>query len=64
MPERENISYYVINMLWFHRWQKYTGCFKYDEDDAEEAEAEEFKSSISLGKRKDPKKLILGQYPG
>ena len=36
VPERENLTYYVINIQWFHRWQKYTGCFKYDEEDEDQ----------------------------
>ena len=36
VPERENLTYYVINIQWFHRWQKYTGCFKYDEEDEDD----------------------------
>ena len=33
IPERENIPYYLISMRWFTRWQKYTGCFKVDDDE-------------------------------
>lgn len=41
VPERENLAYYVIQIQWFHRWQKYTGCYKYDEDE-DESEPEEY----------------------
>ena len=37
VPERENLPYYIISMQWFHRWQKYTGCFKVDLGEGEEA---------------------------
>ena len=61
VPERENLTYYVISIQWFHRWQKYTGCFKYDEDEDDELDAQRNKDGLP---RKDPRKLLLGDYPG
>ena len=50
IPERENLPYYLISIRWFTRWQKYTGCFKV-EDDEEEND-------------RGSSKVILGEYPG
>ena len=54
VPERENLPYYVIPMQWLNRWQKYTGCYKFDEEE----------ESDRVLKTKDLAKLILGPYPG
>ena len=61
VPERENLTYYVIQMQWYHRWQKYTGCYKYEEE--EEGSADRRGATPGMNK-KDKSKLILGQYPG
>lgn len=36
VPEREYLPFYIISQRWFTRWQKYTGCFKVNDDDEEE----------------------------
>ena len=52
VPERENLPYYLISIGWYHKWQKYTGCFKVEQDD-EDMEDDSNTDS-----------LILGEHPG
>lgn len=47
----------MIAQKWFTKWQKYTGCFKVDDDDDDDAEDEVFPS-------KDKSDIVLGTYPG
>ena len=55
IPERENLPYYLVSMRWFTRWQKYTGCFKVEDE-------EETEQGVKT--TKDSSKVILGEYPG
>lgn len=52
VPERENLPYYLISIGWYNKWQKYTGCFKVEQDD-EDMEDESNTDS-----------MILGDHPG
>ena len=57
VPERENLAYYLISMTWFHKWQKYTGCFKvHVNGDDEEMEGE--------SNANNDDSIILGDHPG
>ena len=56
VPEREAEPYYLIAQNWFTRWQKYTGCFKVEDEDDDEND-EVFPS-------KDKSNLVLGAFPG
>ena len=35
VPEREALPFFLISQHWFTKWQKYTGCFKVEDDDEE-----------------------------
>ena len=54
VPERENLPFYLITRQWLNRWQKYTGCYKVDDEEGNHPGLP----------TKDPAKLVLGEYPG
>ena len=57
MPEREALPFFLISQHWFTKWQKYTGCFKVEDDDDDMENDQVFPN-------KNKSDLVLGPYPG
>ena len=51
VPERENLPYYLISMIWFKNWQLYTGCAPKEELERQQESAPRYPGVINSGKQ-------------